>query len=195
MLAAAVALGAPTSTYLDPGQPVQQRILHNVGYFAGLSRRDIVVAVDGCSAPVFGLPIYAMALAYARLASPQRLLPEKGAVARRIVAAMQTYPAMVAGTDRFDTDLMAACPMRLVAKGGAEGVHCVGIPELGAGIAVKIEGGHGPAATVATMEVLRGLSLLDEPALARLDPYRLPEVLNVRGRVVGHMTPLFTYGE
>jgi L-asparaginase II len=194
MLAAAVALGAPTETYLERDHPVQQRILHNVASYAGLSERAIVVAVDGCSAPVFGLPIFGMALMYARLASPQRLPPEQAAAARRIVAAMQGYPEMVGGTERFDTDLMAACRARLFAKGGAEGVHCVGVPALGLGVAVKIESGHGAAASVATMEVLRGLGVLDEAALARLAPYRIPDVRNVRGRVVGRMQPVFTYG-
>ena len=119
MLAAAQALGAPTATYLDPDHPVQQRILHSVAYYSGLGTRTITVAVDGCSAPVFGFPLYGMALMYARLVSPQRLLAERATAARRIVAAMQAYPEMVGGTGRFDSDVMNVGGKRLVAKGGA----------------------------------------------------------------------------
>ena len=44
------------------------------------------------------------------------------------------------------------------------------------------------------MEILHGLGVLDESALVRLAPYRVPDVHNVRGRVVGHLRPAFTYG-
>jgi L-asparaginase II len=194
MLAATVAMGAPTARYLDPTHPVQQRILANVALFGGLDPAEIVVAVDGCSAPVFGLPISAMARMFATLASPAGLAAEKAAAARRVVAAMQAYPEMVGGTGRFDSELMAACGTQVVAKGGAEGVHCMGLPALGLGIAVKIEGGRGEAASVAAMEVLRGLGLLEGETGQRLTTHSRPEVHNVRGRVVGEMRPTFTYG-
>ena len=67
-------LALPRRQYPDPIIPVQQHILHSVADDSGLGTRTITVAVDGCSAPVFGLPLYGMALMYARLVSPQRLL-------------------------------------------------------------------------------------------------------------------------
>ncbi|WP_404455345.1 asparaginase [Virgibacillus necropolis] len=39
---------------------------------------------------------------------------------------MVNFPEKVAGTDRFDIDLMREYQGRIVAKGGAEGVRCFG---------------------------------------------------------------------
>ncbi len=195
MLAAALALGAPTETYLNVDHPVQQHILKAVSSYSGLDAGEITVSVDGCSAPVFGLSLYGMALMYARLVSPGRLAPEKATTTRRIVEAMQAHPEMVGGTGRFDSDVMVVGGTRLIAKGGADGVHCVGVPSLGVGIAVKIEGGRGDVAATVALEVARGLGILDATDLQRLAAYRTPEVRNVRGRVVGQMQLCFRYGD
>jgi L-asparaginase II len=54
---------------------------------------------------------------------------------------MRAYPELVSGTDpdAHDTVLMRATP-KLVAKGGAEGVQAVAIPDVGA-VAIKIDDG------------------------------------------------------
>ena len=193
MLAAAVALNAPTATYLDPGHPVQQRILDNIAAFGGITASEVLVGVDGCSAPVFGVPLSAMATMFARLVEPDGLPPAKAAAARRITAAMQAHPMIIAGTGRFDTDLQTVAGDRVITKGGAEGVHCIGVPALGLGIAIKIEGGRGEATMPVAIEALRGLGVLDSSALGRLERYRRPEIKNVRGVVVGHARATFTF--
>ena len=75
------------------------------------------------------------------------------------------------------------------------GVHREGLPSLGVGIAVKIEGGRGDVAATVAREVVRGLGVLDDEDLQRLAAYSAPEVRNVRGRVVGHMPLSVRYGE
>ena len=56
---------------------------------------------------------------------------------------------MVAGTDRFDTRLMEILGERAFIKVGAEGVYCAALPELGYGIALKIDDGGTRAAEAA----------------------------------------------
>ena len=51
---------------------------------------------------------------------------------------MRGYPFMVAGTGRFDTEVMGRT--RLLVKGGAEAVFAVGNPE-GWGMALKVSDG------------------------------------------------------
>jgi len=193
MLAGAQALNAPTTTYLDPGHPVQQRIVANIAAFGGIAASEVILAVDGCSAPVFGVPLSAMATMFARLVQPDGLPPAKAAAARRITAAMQAHPMMIAGTGRFDTDLQTVAGATVITKGGAEGVHCIGVPALGLGIAIKMEGGRGEATMPVAIEALRGLGVLDNSALGRLERYRRPEIKNVRGVVVGHAQVRFTF--
>ena len=70
MLAVAKHLGAPIENYDSPENPAQKLIAETVSQFSGVPLTDIAVAIDGCGAPVFGVTVKAMALAFARLVSP-----------------------------------------------------------------------------------------------------------------------------
>jgi len=104
---------------------------------------------------------------------------------------MVTHPEMVAGTKEFDTDLMKAYTRRIVAKGGAEGVHGLGDQETGIGIAVKVEDGQGRARSVVTMEVLRQLGIGDSRIWSKLNPYKETPVLNAREKSIGKIVANF----
>jgi L-asparaginase II len=98
---------------------------------------------------------------------------------------------MVAGTDRFDTDLMQAYGGRIVAKGGAEGVHCFGDKETGIGVALKITDGNGRGTNVASMEVLKQLGIGDPSVWNDLKDYHDAPVLNARDEKIGEIKPAF----
>src|SRR5215207_8894264 len=70
MLAVAIHLGAATENYDSPENPVQKAIADTMANFSGVAVTDMVVGVDGCAAPLFGITVKAMAVAYARLVSP-----------------------------------------------------------------------------------------------------------------------------
>ena len=55
---------------------------------------------------------------------------------------MARAPYMVAGTGRFDTRVMERLGARVFCKVGAEGVYCAALPELGLGVAVKMDDGN-----------------------------------------------------
>lgn len=187
MLALAKLLGAPIEDYVRPSHPVQQTILSEVGAFTGLHASEIVRGVDGCSAPVFGLPITAMAEAYAHLASPESLEPSRAPAARQIVRAMTHHPDMVGGPGRFDTELMTILNRRVLSKSGAEGVVCLAVPERGLGIALKVLDGAGRAGPPAALAVLKSLDLLTEEEGSQLSAQARPGIINVAGRCVGHV--------
>jgi L-asparaginase II len=117
MLAQAIDRGLSTADYLDPQHPVQAAIRQRLTELAELPAKQIYVGVDGCSAPCFAMPLQASALAFAKLADA------KSGALQRMARVMRTYPEMVAGEGRLDTDLMRAVPQCLVSKGGAEGYH------------------------------------------------------------------------
>jgi len=127
MLAQAVLLRASRDNYLDPQHPVQQRILHTLAEMCEISPEDIHIGIDGCSAPVFALPLYHAALGYARLCDPGALSPQRAQACRTITSAMTAAPFMVAGPGRFDTLVMEMGGGRVVAKGGAEGYQGMGL--------------------------------------------------------------------
>src|SRR5438105_10144054 len=64
MLALARHVGAPTGSYDDWRNPVQQAIAKTVSDFSDIPLEQIAVGVDGCGVPVFGIPVRAMALMY-----------------------------------------------------------------------------------------------------------------------------------
>jgi L-asparaginase II len=199
MLAVSLQLGAPPETYDDPGGPVQQTILRAVSQFSGVPVGEVAVGVDGCGVPVFGIPVRAMALMYARLVRPPADFDAatRGACLR-LVAAMTKHPEMVGGTvERFDTEVIRAGHGLLISKIGAEGVYTAGVlpserwPK-GLGLAFKIEDGEDRRArSTVAIESLRQLDVLDEDAYKALTPYAHFPVRNHRGDIVGEIRAFF----
>lgn len=202
MLAYCRMQGWPLESYLDPDHPLQQAILSALSTLTRVPANQIPLGTDGCSAPNFALPLYNLALAYARLADPQGKPPEFDDALRAISAAMSGHPEMLSGPGRFDTVLMQSYPGLLVAKGGAEGVQAVallpgalhaGSPAMG--LALKISDGDAKnrARPAVMLEALRqlGLPAADEPdPLAAFGPNLA--VKNWRGLTVGEARPTFS---
>ena len=179
MLAASRALGASLEGYLDPGHPVQAAIRQVVETFTGCAPGEIRYGTDGCSAPNPAVPLQAMARAFARL------LIAAHPAASVVVTAMTEHPFLVAGTHRFDTRLMEVSRRRLLAKGGAAGLHCLVDHESGLGLAVKLESGHGAVLPVAVIAALRQLGWLDQAAGDDLHALASPILRNYRHLEVG----------
>ncbi len=199
MLALAKHIAAPVETYDDPANPVQKMILETVADFAGVPVKDIVIATDGCGAPVFAISVGAMALMYAKLVAPP---PDFDAQTRqscqRIVNAMIHFPEMIGGTTkRLDTELMRAGRGRFISKIGAEGVYTVGIlPSAdwpnGLGLALKVEDGDDHRARPpAVIDALRQLGVLEPEDLNALSEYSPTIIRNRRGDLVGEARAAF----
>src|SRR5262249_5774761 len=80
--------------YIETTPPTHRETLRRLSAFTGAPATRIGVGVDGCSLPVFWLPLTGLALAYARLVSG-----EAGPAASRLVAAMAARPEMMAGRE------------------------------------------------------------------------------------------------
>lgn len=180
------------SNYTEITHPVQQEMLNSMALFAGLPASDIVIGTDGCGVPVFGLSVYHMAHAFAKLANPTDMPEGTALAAKRITHAMMTHPFLVAGSNRLCTNLMAAGRGNIFSKSGADGVYCVGLPELGLGLAVKIEDGNGRANGPVVVEALRQLGVLDAEQLSTLAPLHNPKNYNHRKDLVGETKAVFT---
>ncbi len=190
MLATCRAKGWPLETYLDPEHPLQRRIRGTLAELAGVDEARIGVAVDGCGAPTFALPVVAMATAFAALADADaRRDGERAQAVGRVLDAMAAHPEYVAGTDRLCTALMACAGARVVAKTGAEGVYCAVLRGAGGeprGLALKVADGAHRAQDVALVALLDGLGALpaDDETLSS---WRRAVVTNRAGRSVGRI--------
>jgi L-asparaginase II len=153
MLAACVAAGWDTTSYREPDHPLQRAIGSRITDLAG--ERPGWLAVDGCGAPLYMLSLVGLARAFGRVAAAPPHTSEG-----RVAAAMRANPFMVAGTGRDDTRLMEGIP-GLLAKGGAEGVHCAALPD-GTAVAIKIDDGAERARMPVLATLLRGIGLTGE---------------------------------
>jgi L-asparaginase II len=176
-LARCVHEGWATADYLDADHPLQNALRAQVQ--TATQRSPVGQAVDGCGMRTFALPLEALARAFGRLAGGQL-----GPDADRVVAAMGSNPELVGYAGTIDTELMAG-EDGLVAKVGAEGLLCIGLPD-GRGVAMKaLDGAHRPVPPAAVWLARAVLALrADTHALAQLD---VPPVLNSRGDVVGRL--------
>jgi L-asparaginase II len=190
MLALARHHGWPTEFYTRPEHPVQQRCLREVSRWTDVPVGDIRTATDGCGVVCFGVPLRAMALAYARLAIADfglRIADSTGARPIRnpqsaIVQSMLRHPDLIAGDGRPCTELMRAHPGRVLVKVGAEGVYCALLPRGGLGVAIKVADGHAVAAALALAAVLEQLGLRPRPPSLTARP-----LVNTRGEPVGEL--------
>jgi L-asparaginase II len=183
MLALAAHSGWPIEGYVQPEHPVQQAIKHCIEQCCDTTLDTAPIAPDGCTAPTWAMPLHRLALGFARFADPQRLPAPYQDGARRLYQAVVKHPFLVAGTDRYCSDVMAALGDRAFLKVGAEGVYIAAIPSLKLGVAVKIDTGSMPAAEVAMSAILSQLGL-DIPT-----HWQTPEIRNRNQLLTGHMRP------
>jgi L-asparaginase II len=188
-LCAACAMRIAPGGYEEPGHPVQREVkavLEDLGCAAIPDER---LGIDGCSVPNWAMPLANVARAFARFATGRGLAPQRAAAAQRLRAACAAKPWFVAGTRRFDTELMQHFGARVFVKAGAEGVHCGALPELGYGIAVKCDDGHGRAADVLIAAVIARLLRPEEPNRDFLARFVRPTLRNWKGAPVGRVRP------
>ncbi|HET9793696.1 MAG TPA: asparaginase [Thermoanaerobaculia bacterium] len=190
MLLACRLFGFDPATYDAADHPLQRRILEKVAFYSGVPASEIEIGVDGCSLPVFRLPISRLAAAYARLVAPGEIPGEPPSAAqarRRMVAAMTGSPFFVSGTGEFTKRLLEAGSGRWIGKEGAEGVYAIGVasPRL-LGIAFKIDDGSLRARAPVAVDLLTRLGVWEKVPEALSGDVR-PGLTNARGTRVGEI--------
>ena len=128
--------------YVKPDHPVMREVSAALQTTTGYDLSNTAMGTDGCSIPTYAIPLRHLAHAFARVATGVGLSAGHQRAAQRLRAAVAAAPYMVAGSGRFDTRLMERLGARVFCKVGAEGVHCAAIPELGLGVAIKMDDGN-----------------------------------------------------
>jgi L-asparaginase II len=183
-LAACQHCGIEPKGYVAAGHPFQEMIRETMQEVTGAAHGAENRGTDGCSIPTYAIPLRAIALGFSRMASGKDMARGRARAAKRLVDACMAEPFLVAGSKRADTRLMEAAPGRIFVKGGAEGVHCGILPELGLGFALKCSDGAGRAVDVATAALIR--IYLPDIDLAKDER---PTLRNWRGIHVGDLRP------
>ncbi len=215
MLALAKLLDAPTETYLENDNPVQKLILKTFSEMVDVPVEKILLGTDGCSAPVFAIPLRSAALGLARLADPSGLAEPRRKAIHAIIHAMQTHPDMISGPGGFDTVFMTVMQDKAFCKGGAEGFLGLGLlpgalprGEQALGIAIKVADGdisgnfrvgaltnEGRVRSITAIETLRQLGALSSFELEGLAAFAARPQVNWRRLQVGEYRPVFQLRE
>jgi L-asparaginase II len=190
ILALAKTIGAPFDGYLDAAHPAQRLVLAMCERVSDDVFDGDKLAVDGCGIPVYATTLHKAATSFARLATLRGVDDEDATALARVAGAMAAEPWYVAGTGRFDTDLMRASGGRIVCKAGAEGFHCDALLDAGLGVALKVVDGTRRAAPPATLAVLDAVRVLEPEARKALRQHAVVPVRNVAGRVTGEVSAL-----
>jgi L-asparaginase II len=178
MLALAQHLAVNVKNYVLPDHPVQKEIATTLAAFCEIEIASAPQGIDGCSVPTWAMPLRNLALGFAKLPA--------NTAGMRIVTAVRAHPFMIAGTGKFDTEIMQAVP-RLFIKFGAEGVYCGSIPHAGLGFAMKCDDGAVRAVEVAIAKVLAELDVWTADEAAILKTFSHAEMHNWQKLKVGEI--------
>jgi L-asparaginase II len=174
--------------YVEPAHPVMREVSAALEAATGVRLADAPAATDGCSIPTFGIPLRALARAFARFGTGHGLSADHARAAARLRRAVAARPFLVAGTGRLDTVLMSHFGERVFCKVGAEGVYCVALPELGLGLAMKMDDGNtARAVEVAVVALIESLLPMSDDDRAVTAPLRDVTLKNWNGRTVGRL--------
>jgi L-asparaginase II len=187
MLAVCVYEGWNLQDYQNPHHPVQKLILKKISELCEYPLRKIRIGVEGCGVPTHALPLRNMAIGFSKLRS-FRAKDQRTSQSLQVVAdSMWRYPEMVSGRGRLDYDLAVASKGNILAKAGAEALHCAVTLDAGYGVAVKILDGSRRALAPAAIEAYRKLHVLNRRQLKDLDDWALPGVYDHQRKKVGHL--------
>ncbi len=191
-LALARFLGEDVADYLNPKSKTQQMVLDAVADMFGYPKEKILISIDGCSAPNFGLPVIHTARAFVKLANAIGSSDKRVETLKRIKSAMTEFPEMFSGEGRFDLALMRSFPGNIVCKGGAEAIQGIGFSDPPMGIVVKIHDGNFRAIYPVVLEVLKQLGIKGVDESEHFKPFLMPEIRNNMNLLTGHIKAEFS---
>ena len=177
----------PTQGYERAEHQVQREVRAALETVCGEPLGEDRRGLDGCSIPTWAIPLKNLALGFARMATGRGFTPARTVAAQRLFAAIAAHPFQVAGTGRFDTEVMSLLGSRAIVKTGAEGVFCAALPELGLGLAVKMDDGGARAAEVTIATLIARVLPIDAATRERFARFARPRLTNWCGAEVGEI--------
>lgn len=190
ILTLCTAMGCDKGNYFDINSPAQQEILEHIAYISEYPKEKIIIGVDGCGVPVFGMPMKNLANAYRRLACPDTIDNEKtrNAVIKLSTLMNENYE-MISGTNLICTLLNQ--DLNIVAKGGAKGVYCFGLKEERLGVSIKIIDGSEDEWPIIVATILEQLNYKNKETIQRLRTVYPNTVTNDNKKIVGESKVVF----
>jgi L-asparaginase II len=186
-ICAACALDENPRGYVTPEHRIQRDIKTAMEEMTGLKLGEDVHGTDGCAIPTYAIPLRKLGKAFARIGTGRELDPARARIFERIRHAVAEHPFMVAGTGRFDTEVMTLLGARAFIKTGAEGVYCGALPGPGLGIALKCDDGTTRASQAAMAGLLKAYLPMSETERDKLTGAEPHVLRNWNKHIVGEI--------
>lgn len=184
-------VGDAPKDYLDPECRGQVLVRDAIARLCDLEVSELKPGIDGCSAPTYPLPLRALGIAFARIATPERLGASIREFYERILAAVAEHPALIAGEHRrICTQISRVTRGRLFPKIGAEAIYAVGERGTGRALALKLDDGGRRGLHPLLVELLHRFEFLTDEEFAALARWREAELNNWSGKLVGSIEVL-----
>lgn len=190
ILTLCTAIGCDKSEYYDINSAAQQEILDHVAYISEYPKEKIIIGIDGCGVPVFGMPMRYLANAYRRLACPDTIdnVTTREAVIK-LSRLMNENHEMISGTNLICTLLNE--DNNIIAKGGAKGVYCFGLKAERLGISIKVIDGSEDEWPIIVASILEQIDYKNKETIARLRKIYPNTVVNDNNKIVGESKVVF----
>lgn len=183
-------LGFPIAGYWEINHPLQQMILNILSNLSEIPESEIMVGTDGCGVPVFALPMKNMAISYLKLACPDLIdHQETQHAVRKLTKAMNAHPRMVASED-FICSILLKDP-NIIAKGGAQGVYCIGLKKERMGFALKVYSGVESVWPNIVASILDQINYSNKETIRALRTLSASVIKNDKGMDVGELKETF----
>lgn len=171
-------------SYDDPEHPLQKEILTHLLALSEADESQVRCGMDGCGAPVYGVPLKNMAISYLKFVAPE--LIEQQEVAEAVVEigeVMNAHPEIVA-SHKFICSILLEDD-NIIAKGGAQGVYCLALKKERISIALKVFSGSELVWPILVADLLTKLNYNNEETIQRLLSIRSRNILNDSGIPIG----------
>jgi L-asparaginase II len=186
MLALCILIGTPITDYINPNHAIQQLILNYIEKIYEYPKYKMVTALDGCSAPIYSIPVINQAIGFKNLVSNNFDLPLANSC-KIVIEAVAKYPFMVAGSKRYCTDMMQICAPKIIGKTGAEGIFCMSLPAHKIGVCIKIDDGKMLPQYNVAQAFIKATKLFSNEDLKPLNYYLKANLTNFNKFVVGEI--------
>ncbi len=187
MLALCKLINAPIEGYLKPEHPIQQLILSAVEDLYAYPKNQMVAALDGCTAPIYSIPVLNQAIAYQNLCGNNTFSEKRNQALTTIRNAIAAHPFMVAGSKRYCTDMMLITAPQVIGKTGAEGIFCMSFTDKKWGVCIKIDDGKMQPQYHVAEKLLEEAGIFDQNTLKSLENYSKTPLYNFNKLQTGEM--------
>lgn len=187
-LALSLLLGENPAKALEYNSLTQKSIRDQMSVYFEMNLDKVPHAFDGCSAPVYAVPLIQLAVAFKNLSAE---LPGLKNVNELIVRSVSSNPFAVAGSERYDTEMMQHFGTDVIGKVGAEGIFGLAFHKLGYGAAMKIDDGKMLPQYIFAQKLLRESGLFPEESMDALKHWEVQDVVNWNTFVTGKVQAVY----